>query len=151
MSAVHTAPSSLHVSGMPGTHPTAGSQVSVPLQTLLSLQVSGVPGTQSPPTMQLSVPLHALLSMQSASLRQQPVIDVWTQPSSVSQVSAVQRAPSSQLGGTPSWQPLTGSHVSTPSHASPSSHCSGVPGTQSPLTHRSSPLHTLLSMQSASV
>src|SRR5262249_50854158 len=86
-----------------------------------------------------------------ASLRQQPVIDVWTQPSCVSQVSAVQRAPSSQLSGVPSWQPSTGSQVSTPSHASPSSHCSGVPGTQSPLTHLSSPLHTLLSMQSASL
>src|SRR5689334_11395393 len=48
-------------------------------------------------------------------------------------------------------QPDVGSHVSTPLQALPSSHVSGVPGTQSPFTQLSVPLQTLLSMQSASL
>src|SRR5882724_11933263 len=106
----------MQTGGVPGTQPESGSQVSVPLQTLPSSQVSGVPGTQSP-LRQVSWPLQTSLSRQSASLVQQPWIDVWTHPMPGSHASIVQAAPSLQFGAVPVTQPVSGSQVSTPSQA----------------------------------
>ncbi len=51
--------------------PDAGSQPSVPLQTLPSLQASGVPGWQVPlPRLQVSAPVQTLLSVQSDAASQ---------------------------------------------------------------------------------
>src|SRR2546422_521988 len=118
VSAVHTAPSSPHASGRPGRQPSDMLQISIPLQTSSSSQAAGVPATQSP-FEQVSSPLQMLVSRQSASTVQQPWTDVWTQPIVGSQLSVVQRAPSLQLGGKPTWQPAIGSQVSIPLHMSP--------------------------------
>src|SRR2546426_749172 len=104
---------------------------------------------QSPLT-QVSSPLQTLLSWQSALLVQQPGMNVCVHcPETLSQASAVQRAPSSQVLGGPGWQPSSGSQVSVPLHGFPSSQSSGVPDVQVLLTQVSWPLHTLPSSQSA--
>src|SRR5262245_53998818 len=131
----------------------------MPLHASPSSQGLGVP-TQTP-LWQVSPVVHALPSSQ------RPLIGVKTQPTESSQLSAVHWLPSShtsgvpaehvppflltafapwlarpsrQLIGVPSWQPVTGSHVSVPLHGFPSSH--GTLGVQAPVvgSHVSTPL-----------
>jgi len=61
---LHASPS-LQIKGVPGRHPCAVSQVSVPLHTSPSSQIKGAPGRHPKAVSQVSVPLHALLSSQS--------------------------------------------------------------------------------------
>jgi len=79
---------SSHVSGVPGTQPWSGAQVSTPLQALPSSHVSGIPGTQPEAGLQVSTPLQALPSSQLMG-------ECW-HPSVVSQLSVVQASWSSQ-------------------------------------------------------
>src|SRR5262249_54561583 len=119
-----------------------------PLQALPSSQKSGVPETQSPLT-QRSIPLQTSMSWQSASVVQQPLTDVLTQPCSGSHDSVTQAAGfGGQVSGVPTTQPVDGLQVSTPLHTSLSLQRSGTPAAHVPATHVSAPLQALLSSQS---
>jgi hypothetical protein len=123
--------------------PRCSSQLSS-VQTLWSSQSAGVPATQCMST-QVSRPSQMFPSSQSPSLTQQFGTSWCTQPSpgaASSHESMVQGAPSSQFGGVPGWQPLTGSHVSTPLQGLPSLHWRGVPPTHVWFTHVSMPSQT---------
>src|SRR5262249_30223516 len=116
---VHGLPSS-QGTGVPGRQvPSAGLQVSTPLQMLLSLHTVGTP-THVPPT-QVSPVVQALPSSQG------PVATACKQPSVASQRSVVHGLPSSQSSGVPGWHPATGSQVSTPLQTSVSPHGTTVP------------------------
>ena len=93
--------------------PATGSQVSV-VQELPSLQLTGGPGWHAPPP-QASGPVQALPSSQGA------VLLLCTQPVAGSQVSVVQRFPSSQLGGGPPTH-VPFAHVSAVVQTLPSVH-----------------------------
>jgi hypothetical protein len=123
LSAVHTTPSS-QLSGVPLTQlPVAGSQVSVPSQTLPLSQFLRTWSQVWVATSQWSV-VQALLSSQSASVLQQPAIGLKEHaPVAWSQLSTVQTSLSLQVTGMPGWHaPVERSQVSTPLHASLSSH-----------------------------
>jgi hypothetical protein len=72
-------------------------------------------------TSQVSTPVQGFASSQSASVAQQPGRDVRVQPIAGRHASRMQTAPSSQTRGAPGRHPISGSQVSVPVHASPSS------------------------------
>src|SRR5262245_1228020 len=67
--------------------------------------------------------------------RSKPVRSMLLHPVAGLHPSVVQASPSSQLSGVPSWQPVIGSQVSSPSHTLPSLHDLGGPGRQTPSEH----------------
>ena len=78
-------------------------------------------------------------------------LGVYTQPRAGSQLSSVHVLLSLQTSGVPGRHvPVVGSQVSTPLHASWSSHAAIVPRMQSPLTQVSAPSQSVLFWQSAS-
>jgi hypothetical protein len=85
----------LQFGGVPATQPTAGSQVSTPLQTLLSLHCSGIP--VHVPLVQTSPVVHAEPSLHAVP----SAAGVWTQPVPGLQLSSVQELPSSQVSPAP--------------------------------------------------
>src|SRR5439155_24887494 len=103
-------------------------------------------GPTQTPAAQTSLVVHGLPSSHGAV-----ALGVCTQPTAGSQLSSVQVFASSQTGGVPGRHaPVVGSQVSTPVHASWSSHVAAVPRMQSPFTQVSVPSQTVLFMQSAS-
>ena len=143
--------------------PKIASQPSA-VQTLLSLQLRAVPAVQVP-FWHVSVPLQTLASAHVVPFS----TGALAHPKVGSQLSVVQRLPSSQLSAVPAaqrpaWQvslplqmvpsaqevplgrgafehPRTGPQVSMV-HTLPSSHERAVPGVQTPLWHVSVPLQT---------
>src|SRR6266480_1796287 len=103
--------------------PVAGLQLSVPSQTLPLSQLLRTWSQVCVATSQVSV-VQALLSSQSAFVLQQPPIGLKEHsPVAWSQLSTVQISPSSQGTGMPAWHsPVESLQVSTPLHASLSSH-----------------------------
>jgi len=96
---VHALPSSQGSMLFECVQPLSGLQASV-VQTLLSSQLGGGPPVQLPPA-QWSPVVHAFLSSQGL------LLFTCLQPVAVSQLSVVQRLPSSQLIGVPAQLPLT--------------------------------------------
>ena len=130
----------------PAEQPTAGLQVSAPLQNRPSLQLNAVPPPHAP-ALQVSPEVQAFASLQAVP----SATGAAAQPSSASQASVVQVLPSLQAASTVVC-------VQAPSPASqasvvqdtPSSQFTGVPGAQTPFTHASKPLQSAPSWQSAS-
>src|SRR5689334_20232272 len=112
---------SSQLGGVPGRHrPVPWSQNSMPLQMFPSSQLTALPVQM--PLSQVSFTVHGLRSSHG------PVRTTDRQPRTGSHVSVVQGLPSSQMSGDPAMHaPLVGSQVSTPLHAFPSSHRTGVP------------------------
>src|SRR5439155_1075135 len=132
---VHGLPSShalvLYGYGQPvaGTQPpVVGSQVSMPSHASPLSQLTYVP--RQTPLAHTSLVVHGL-----PSSHETVALGVCTQPTAGSQLSSVQVFASSQTGGVPGRHaPVVGSQVSTPVHASWSSHVAAVPRMQSPFT-----------------
>src|SRR3989442_1504930 len=123
LSAVHTTWSSQSSASPLAQSPVAGLQLSVPSQTLPLSQLLRTWSQVCVATSQVSV-VQALLSSQSAFVLQQPPIGLKEHsPVAWSQLSTVQISPSSQGTGMPAWHsPVESLQVSTPLHASLSSH-----------------------------
>jgi len=146
--------------------PLSALHVSV-VHALPSLQLSGAPGAQTP-AWHVSAPLHTVASSQDVPFGS---AGCW-QPSVGLQESVVHGFESSQLSATPAvqtpaWQVSLPLHTVASAHdvlfgsalceqpvmalqasavqGLPSSQLSGVPGWQTPLTHVSAPLHTVVS------
>src|SRR5206468_1630435 len=137
-SSVQGLPSS-QLGGGPGTHrPVVGSQVSMPSRASPLSQLTYVP--RQTPFAHTSVVVRGL-----PSSHETVALGVCTQPTAGSQLSSVQVFASSQTGGVPGRHaPVVGSQVSTPVHASWSSHVAAVPRMQSPFTQVSVPSQTVL-------
>src|SRR5205809_868703 len=124
MSPLSQSPSLVQQPGMASfTHPEAGSQKSF-VQGAPSSQASEVPGWQPLAESQVSTPSQRLPLSQWACVLQQPPIGLKEHsPVAWSQLSTVQISPSSQGTGMPAWHsPVESLQVSTPLHASLSSH-----------------------------
>ncbi len=136
---VHRLPS-LHIAVLfVWVHPVAGSQPSF-VHGLPSSQSSAPPGWQEPPW-HWSLVVHTLASLQGW------LLSALMQPWAGSQVSVVQKLPSSHVAGVPGWHAPPW-HTSPVVHTSPSLQSAVFGGFEHPVTgsHRSS-VHGLLSEQ----
>ena len=121
---VQTLPSSQAISEGVKVQPTVASQL-LAVQSILSSHTSAAPLTQLPP-LQVSATVQAFLSLHPS------VLLLFTQPTSVLQLSVVQTLPSSQrLSFATFLQPVCGSQLSAV-QAKPSSQVLGLPPLQLP-------------------